>query len=251
MTHSTLNKDIESLYRFQYIESVRYDSPARLNIASCEPDLLKHTIKKLHIENGIIYTFRDEINAFEVEEYLKERMYQYRIGTHFIVFCGYHTSDDGQLAFTDLNLVDHYEAMFKRLNHECYDLIFQRHYKMETIIPLYSEKNDWGKFTLTIQSKSEIKMLAEDIVMTKIPYILILASCYSHKSEVSNILRSSGIYSVLHISEDLGKLTKGKSFFLSPEQRDLLRLVSTQLCKKDIFIFGKNNLVHENQFLSN
>ena len=243
MTHTSSNKDIESICRLQDVQSVRYDSPAILNIASCEPDLLKDTIKKLHIENGIIYTFRDEINAFEVEEYLKERIYQYRIGTRFIIFCGYHTSDDGQLAFTDLNLVDHYQAMFDRLNHECHDPIFQRQYKMGKIIPVYSEKNDWGKFVLTIQSKSEIKMLAEDIVMTKTPYILILASCYSHRSEVSNILRSSGLYSVLHISEDLGKLTNGKSFFLSQEQRDLLRLVSTQLDKKDIFIFGKKNSI--------
>merc|ERR1711884_457632 len=95
-----------------------------------------------------------------------------------------------------------------------------------------------GHYILTSQSKSEIKMLAEDIVMTKTPYILILASCYSHRSEVSTVLRSAGIYSALHISEDLGKLTKGKSFFLSQEQMDFLQLISTQLNKKDVFIVG-------------
>ena len=78
--------------------------------------------------------------------------------------------------------------------------------------------------------------------MTKTPYILILASCYSHRSEVSTVLRSAGIYSALHISEDLGKLTKGKSFFLSQEQMDFLKLVSTQLNKKDVFIVGKSLL---------
>ena len=197
-------------------------------------------MNKLHIENGIIYTFRDEINAFEVEEYLKDHIDQYRIGTRFIVFCGFHTTADGHLADSDLNLVDQYQAMLDRLNNDFYDLILERKYMMGKIIPLRSEKGKHGHYVLTSQSKSEIKMLAEDIVMTKTPYILTLASCHSHRSEISTVLRSAGIYSVLHISEDLGKLTKGKSFFLSQEQIDLLQLVSCQYGKKDIFIFGKN-----------
>ena len=200
-----------------------------------EPD----TMNKLHIENGIIYTFKDEINAFEVEEYLIDHIYQYKIGTRFIVFCGFHTSDDGQLAGTDLNLVDQYQAMFDRLNNEFCTIIFERQYQMGKIVPLRSKKSNCVNYILTSQSKSAIKMLAEDIVMTKTPYILILASCHSHRSEVSAILRSAGIYSALHISEDLGKLTMGKSFFLSQEQMELLQLVSTQSSKKDIFIFGK------------
>ena len=113
---------------------------------------------------------------------------------------------------------------------------------MGKIIPLRSEKSNSDNYTLTCQSMSEIKMLAEDIVMTKTSYILILASCYSHRSEVSTVLRSAGIYSALHISEDLGKLTKGKSFFLSQEQMDFLLLISTQLNKKDVFIVGKSFL---------
>ena len=215
-------------------------APVIKNAAPFEPDLIRHTMNKLHIENGIIYTFRDEVNAFEVEEYLKDNITQYKIGTCFFVFCGVHTTDDGELAGTDINLVDHYQAMFDRLNEDCNSPIIDRQYQMGKIIPLSSEKSNCGHYILTSQSKSEIKMLAEDIVMTKTPYILILASCYSHKSEVSTVLRSAGIYSVLHVSEDLGKLTMGKSFCLSQEQIDLLQLVSTQLGKKDIFIFGKN-----------
>ena len=214
--------------------------PALMNTSFCEPDFTKHKMNKLHIENGIIYTFRDEINAFEVEEYLKDRIHKYIPGTRFILFCGFHTSDDGKLAGTDFNLVDQYQAMFDRLNEDCCTLIVERQYQMGKIIPLRSEKSDYGHYNLTSQSKSEIKMLAEDIVMTKTPYILILASCYSHRSEVSTVLRSAGIYSALHISEDLGKLTKGKSFFLSQEQMDFLQLVSTQLDKKDILIVGKS-----------
>ena len=214
--------------------------PAIMNTSFSEPDFFKHKVNKLHIENGIIYTFRDEINAFEVEEYLKDRIHKYIPGTRFILFCGFHTSDDGKLAGTDFNLVDQYQAMFDRLNEDFCTIIVERQYQMGKIIPLRSEKSNYGHYSLTSQSKSEIKMLAEDIVMTKTPYILILASCYSHRSEVSTVLRSAGIYSVLHVSEDLGKLTMGKSFCLSQEQIDLLQLVSTQLGKKDIFIFGKN-----------
>ena len=216
--------------------------PAIMNTSFSEPDFFKHKVNKLHIENGIIYTFRDEINAFEVEEYLKDRIHKYIPGTRFILFCGFHTSDDGKLAGTDFNLVDQYQAMFDRLNEDCCIIIVERQYQMGKIIPLRSEKSNYGHYSLTSQSKSEIKMLAEDIVMTKTPYILILASCYSHRSEVSTVLRSAGIYSALHISEDLGKLTKGKSFFLSQEQMDFLQLVSTQLNKKDVFIVGKSLL---------
>ena len=49
MTHSALNKNTESLYRLTDFQSVSYH--AILNNASCEPDLVKDTIKKLHIEN--------------------------------------------------------------------------------------------------------------------------------------------------------------------------------------------------------
>ena len=72
-------------------------------------------MNKLHIENGIIYTFRDEINAFEVEEYLKDRIHKYIPGTRFILFCGFHTSDDGKLAGTDFNLVDQYHITAQSL----------------------------------------------------------------------------------------------------------------------------------------
>ena len=133
MTQTSSNEDIESLCG---IQSVRYDFPT----ISDEPEFIKHTENKLHIENGIIYTFRDEINAFEVEEYIKDHIYQYRIGTRFIVFSGFHTSDDGQLAGTDLNLVDQYQAMFDRLNEDCCSYIVERQYKMGKIIPLCTEK---------------------------------------------------------------------------------------------------------------
>ena len=92
--------------------------PAIMNTSFSEPDFFKHKVNKLHIENGIIYTFRDEINAFEVEEYLKDKIHKYITGTRFIIFCGFHTSDDGKLAGSDLNLVDHYQAMFDRLNED-------------------------------------------------------------------------------------------------------------------------------------
>ena len=169
-------------------------TPAIMNTSYCEPDFIQPKMNKLHIENGIIYTFLDEINVFEVEEFLKDKLHKYKTGTRFIVFCGIHTSDDGKLAGTDFNLVDQYQAMFDRLNEDCCTIIVERQYQMGKIIPLRSEKSNYGHYSLTSQSKSEIKMLAEDIVMTKTPYILILASCYSHRSEVSNLLRSSGIY---------------------------------------------------------
>ena len=35
------------------------------------------------------------------------------------------------------------------------------------------------------------------------------------------------------------KLTYGKPFILSEEQRDVIQMVSTQLEKKDVIIFGK------------
>ena len=68
--------------------------------------------------------------------------------------------------------------------------------------------------------------------------MLVLASCWSFRSEISNILRSTGLYSAVITSEDRGNITAGKLFKLDNEQKDLLKEIASNDTKKDIILFG-------------
>ena len=82
-------------------------------------------------------------------------------------------------------------------------------------------------------------MSFERILLLNKPIVLILASCWSFGGEISNILRTSGLYSALNLSEERGIITSGKLFQLDKEQKDLLRIVTNDPVIKDVIIFGK------------
>ena len=73
---------------------------------------------------------------------------------------------------------------------------------------------------------NQIKEKFSDLLEKKVPYVLIFASCYSHQSEIKDILRSFGIYAVLSILNDRGIITEGRCFKLDEQQKEVLQKVS-------------------------
>ena len=199
--------------------------------------------EKFHVENDVIITTKDKISVEEVSNYLIQNANNFRLGSQFIVVCGVHGYKNGELGEFDYDLLDDYNSMFERFHRapkfsHMTEIIKEREFQMGTVLPVFSILRE-GKYFLYENSKMTIKIEFEKIMSLKRPIVLILASCWSFKSEISNILRSSGLYSALNIIEERGKITVGKLFKLDNEQQDLLKNITDDLITKDNIIMGK------------
>ena len=72
------------------------------------------TNDKFHVENDVIITTKDAITVEEVSNYLKDNLKNFRVGSEFVVVCGIHGSECGDMGRFDYDLVDDYNGMFER-----------------------------------------------------------------------------------------------------------------------------------------
>ena len=112
---------------------------------------------------------------------------------------------------------------------------------MGTVIPLSSNKDSSQEdaYKLSNQSKSQIKMLFEDILSKKRPIVLILASCWSYRSDIFNTLQSCGLFSAINLIKEHGNITCGKFIQLDEKQQEFLKIVANDLTKKDVIVGGE------------
>ena len=203
--------------------------------------------EKFHVENNVVITSKDEISVQHVFNYLSKNLDKFKVGSEFVVICGVHGSSKGELKEYDEDFWYDYEAMFKWFkNHKKYGkqakVVEERQYKMESVIEVDSVEHGMqkGRFMLTESSKVAIRNEFERVISLNRPIVLILASCWSFCSEISNILRSTGLLSALNLLEERGQITIEKLFKLDDGQKDLLRSVINNPTIKDVIIFGKN-----------
>ena len=201
---------------------------------------------KFHVENDTIITTKDEITVQHVFNYLSKNLHKFRVGSQFTIVCGVHGYPDGKLGEGDIDLVADYHAMLEWFNMvERYPrqakLVEERQYQMGNPLTVFSKKdkihND--KYILQTHSRMELKIKFEELLYKRKPIVLILASCWSYKSEISNILRSVGIFTVMNILEERGKITNGQMFLLDPEQQEFLKKIAN-LVFNVIILMGMN-----------
>ena len=211
----------------------------------------------MHVENNVILTTKDAITVQQTFNYLSTNLDKFRIGSEFVVVCGVHGTETGKLMEGDEVFKYHYEMMFRWLNSEkhytkkCpngaqpFQVIENRKYQMGRVLEVTSKPNESKdeKYVLTDDSRKVIVEEFERILDTDKPTVLILASCWSFRSEISNILRSTGLYSALITSEERGYVTVGKLFKLDDEQQHLIRKIATDGTIKDAFVFGMYILI--------
>ena len=202
--------------------------------------------ERFTVENNTIITTKDEVSVQHVFNFLSKNLEKFRVESRFMVVCGVHGSPEGQLKEYDEDFRYDYEMMYRWFNnHKKYSLqakiVDDRQYHMGTVLELFSKEDETkpGKFSLTEISKQAIKAEFERILTLGKPIVLILASCWSFQSEISNILRSSGLYSALNLSEDRGMISSGKLFLLDPDQQEFLRTIMNDLEIKDVIIGGE------------
>ena len=138
------------------------------------------SLSKFHVENDVIFTTLDEISVQEVYNHLSENLEKFRVGSQFIVACGVHGSDKGELGCGDIDLVADYHAMFEWFHlHERYPrvakIVEERDYRMGTVLTMFSkrDKNRPDKYILQAHCTAELKTKFEDLLTKCVPIVLV------------------------------------------------------------------------------
>ena len=204
--------------------------------------------EKFHVDNEVIITTNDEVDVEEVFNYLKGRLHEFREKSEFIVICGYHTNKAGEIGAIDSDvLYDYYGDMMQRFHdHKRYPneakVIKEKQFQMGSIIPVNTIR-DWSQkpdevYSLAESTKEQIKIKFRDVLFKQVPIVLVLASCYSYKSDIFYTLRATGLWSAINMLQDNGNITHGKLIQLDAEQRTILNAVANGEMK-DVIVGGK------------
>ena len=204
------------------------------------------TSEKFHVDNDVIISTKDEVDVEEIFNHLKSNLNNYREESQFILLGGFHTYRSGEMGAIDHDLTFDYQEMFERFHGrpkryaELAKIVKEKKFQMGTVIPLSSNKDfsQEDAYKLSNQSKSQIKMLFEDVLSKKRPIVLILASCWSYQSDIFNTLQSCGLFSVINLIEEHGNITCGKFIQLDGKQQEFLKIVANDLTKKDVIVGG-------------
>ena len=201
--------------------------------------MVVYKIQRIHVEGNVILTTINEISVQQVFNYLCANLDQFRVGSEFVVICGIHGSERGEMLEYDEDFRYDYEAMFRWFNSEkhyrrCapknakpFQLIKEREYQMGHVVEVSSEEdmNNEGKFKLDEKSQNTLKTEFFRLLALNKPAVLILASCFSHLSEISDILCSAGLYSAIRMIEGKAYITSGRSFRLDDTQMEVLKTI--------------------------
>ena len=68
--------------------------------------------ERVHVENNVILTTKDEITSQRTFNYLCMNLDRFRVGSEFIVVCGVHGVQRGEMCEADEDFFYDYEAMF-------------------------------------------------------------------------------------------------------------------------------------------
>lgn len=207
-----------------------------------------------HNYRNVYISFEDKVRSTDVETYLKRHLSDFYKNSRFVILCGIHSFDNGEIGHSDSNLVADYQSMFENVITDYKDqcqqkcenckqcqkskLWKERNFKMGTVMPIFSKKNMNGKYVLLEGSVNSINERIEDLMDTKLPHVFIFASCYSVHSEINHLMRSRGLLSVLSMTKERGDITCGRIFLLDEVQKSLLKKIIKNPERKDTIVGG-------------
>ena len=211
--------------------------------------------RKFHFDNrNMTLTAKEKLKNTDVETYLKRHLSEFPKGTNFIALCGQHHDEAGHLMHNESNLIGDYISMFQNLikscktqcEEKCNECTRCKHFQIwkekgytTQVVPLFSKEIENERYKLNEVSRHQLRKLFENLSRTGEPNVFIHASCFSYYSEINNILRSHGLFSVLATSSERGNITEGNIYTLFEDQKDFLKLLTENIEEiKDIIING-------------
>ena len=148
--------------------------------------------------------------------------------TRLLVLTGVHGNQDGKLGDFDEDFVTDCENQIRVLKRKMEKDIEKRviQFKVEDV----GQINNGG-----IRDLDEGKFV--EAVKNFKPTVLLLAFCFSHQSELNDLLRAAGIYSTLILREELAQITESRHVRLDVGQENLIKRIAEEK-PKNVFFWG-------------
>ena len=184
-----------------------------------------------HHENLVIITSTMEINMMQWKMHIEENWERLMTeNTRLLVLAGVHGRQSGSLGANEDKVKEAFVETSLRQT-ELLKKEFEEDIKRKNIV--FSVK-DVGAH----RNRSE---LDSDKFVSAVkefrPTMILLAFCWSQKSELNNLLRAAGIYSTLILREDLAQITEDRHVHLDQSQERLISKVS-EVNPKNVFVWG-------------
>ena len=180
-------------------------------------------------EYMVILTSKIEIDCNEWLGYIKGNWENLmRKNTRFLTLAGIHGKENGMLGSRDNELLLDYDFAIKSLLKIYKDDIKEKNIQifLEDVGSHFnSSKLDEEKFV--------------NVVKKHKPTIISLAFCFTDKSELNDILRASGIYSILILTQDKVNIMEDKYVVLDEAQRKIIEKVALEQ-PKNIVLWGSS-----------
>ena len=129
--------------------------------------------ERIHVENNVILTTKDEISCQQTFNYLCMNLDRFRIGTEFVVVCGVHGAPGGEMLEADEDFRYDYEMIFRWFHDEQrykkralrnsnpFELVEKRQYQMGTVIELNSAKDPYNQERYKLDENSKLTLKRE------------------------------------------------------------------------------------------
>ena len=197
---------------------------------------------KFHNENSNFITATVEINAYQLETHIKERIQNgdFFPNTKFVVIAGSHhgLNYSGEVVpgMTDYKLLQGFEYKVFNNLYQIKDSegnrIWEKMNFSYELVTLACSTTDGEEFDLSKRSERKLTTLAKDLCDQINPICVIFASCYSFQSPIKDFLIEKGVLAAIDISKDRGEISGGRIFSFDEDQKelnDLLREVLLHL----------------------
>ena len=180
-------------------------------------------------ENFVIVTSNIEIDSLQWQRHFRNKWDELiRPNSKVLVLAGIHGCKDGELGSIDEGLLGEFERQVQFLKNKYKDDIEKK--KSEFVLENVGSHIDETKLNETTFLKA---------VRDHNPTIISLAFCYTNVSLINDILRSSGIYTLMILSKDKADITENKCVGLDATQKQIIKKVSKNQ-PRNIFLWGSS-----------
>ena len=186
---------------------------------------------KFHNENSNFITATVEINAYQLETHIKERILNrdFFPNTKFVVVAGSHhgLNYSGEVVpgMTDYKLLQGFEYKVFNNLYQIKDTegnwIWEKMNFSYQLVTLACSTTDGEEFELSKRSERKLTKLAKDLCDQINPICVIFASCYSFQSPIKDFLIEKGVLAAIDISKDRGEISGGRIFAFDEDQKEL------------------------------
>ena len=178
-------------------------------------------------EHLVIITSNYENSAREWRTYLYERWNELvRKNSRILVLAGVHGTNQGKVGNNDPGLFQDNEKQIQILKRKWAQDIDEKNVEVSIVdVATYQDSNE-------MDNQKLIKSIKDHN-----PTILVLSFCWSKISDLNDVLRSAGIYTLLIMSEERAQITEGRYVILDDRQKEIVETVSENNTK-NVFLWG-------------